>query len=283
MESNFHEIQNSSLFKKELIKFLGNEEIEAVTRPACFIIRLKNESTSTIKRIIVFPPHGFTGDETDLLNPHPEARKARVKILGKVSPKNKGFKPLIKEILFSFSLVRNISTEKNSAYAKFAKGYSGSLLKSWKNWFYVVKESGWGNFHSLVNISGEWVMLLLEKELTDQKVANLKPYLDKLPTLKSKALEAALKKIESAGDEVFGDKPFIAKVLKYPDKILVPVFIQMLNTQETGKHENCTFFALLLKIAKTNKELVLEEVKHAIKTQTAPVYYLQDLQMKLQK
>ena len=283
MQSNFYEIEQSSLFQKTLKKFLGNRETEVITRPACIFVRLKSEDTKLVKRIIVFPPLGFTGDEIALLNPHPEARKARVKILGKINPTKKGFKPLIREIKFSFSFTHSIPTEKISAYAKFSEKYCKSQLKSWKNWFYVVKENGWGNFHSLINVSNEWVVALLEKELIDQKEINIKPYLEKLPQLEAKKLQIALQKIEQVGDKIFDDKVFVSRVLKFPSKILVPILIQMLNAQETGKHENCTFFALLLKIARKSKKQVLEEVKRAIELKSSPYYYLDDLENKLSK
>ena len=57
----------------------------------------------------------------------------------------------------------------------------------------------------------------------------------------------------------------------------------MLNVQETGKHESCTFFGLLLKIAKKEQILVLDEVRKAKQSKTAPYYYLEDLESKLAK
>ena len=281
MEFSSEKIAQSSLFKKTLKKFLGEKDSEIVVRPACFFVRLKNEEANLVKRIIVFPPHGFTVDKIDLLNSHPEARKARVKILGKINPTKKGFKPLTREVKFNFSLARNVPTEKMSAYARFSEKYCGSQLKSWKNWFYVVKENGWGNFHSLINLSNEWVVVLLEKETVDQKKINIEPYLEKLPQTKSGKLRVALQKIEDTGDKIFDDVSFVSELLKFPSKILVPILLQMLNVQETGKHESCTFFALLLKIAKKNKKLVLEEVKRAIELKSAPYYYLDELNKKL--
>ena len=281
MQFNFHEIYKSSLFQKTLKKFLGGGNFEVVVRPACFFVRLKSEDAKFIKRIIVFPPHGFTGGEINLLNPHPEARKARVKILGKINPTKKGFKPLIREVKFDFSLTRNIPTEEMSAYARFSEKYCKSQLKSWKNWFYVVRENGWGNFYSLINFSNEWAIALLEKELIDQKAINIKFYLEKLPEPQGEKLRIALLKIEQVGDKIFDNKTFVAELLKFPSKILVPLLIQMLNAQETGKHEYCTFFALLLKVAKENKKLVFEEVNRAIELKSASYYYLEDLSRKL--
>lgn len=283
MEFSFQEIEQSALLKRTLKKFLGEENFEIVIRPACFIIRTKGEDKKLVKRIIALSPHGFTSDKIDLLNPHPEARKAKIKILGKINPTKKGFKPLIGEVKFNFSLTRNIPTEKTSAYAKFSDKLCGSQLKSWKNWFHVVKENGWGNFHSLINISDEWVLVVLEKELTDQKEIDIKSYLKKLSESQSEKLRVALKKIEQSGDKIFQNKIFVAEFLKFPSKTLIPILIQMLNIQETGKHEPCTFFAFLLKIAKKNLNLVSREIKRAIKLKSAPYYYLEDLNKKLGK
>ena len=126
-------------------------------------------------------------------------------------------------------------------------------------------------------------MALLEKELVDQKTIDIKFYLEKLPQPEVKKLKVAIQKIERIGDKIFDDAKFVSELLKFSPKILVPILIQMLNVQETGKHENCTFFALLLKIAKKNKRQVLEEVRRAIELKSAPYYYLEDLDRKLSK
>jgi hypothetical protein len=280
MKINFDDIIRSTLFKK-ILKFLGTEDIKSVLRPACFIVRPNIEDKKIIKRIIVLPPHGFTSDKIGLLDPHPEAREVKIKILGKINPVKKGFKPVVKEVRFNFSFKRSIPTEKSSPYAKFSQQDCGVQLKSWKNWFYVVKENGWGNFHSLVNLSNEWVVMLLEKELADQKSIDITPYLKKLSQAQVKKIGDSLQDILLAGDDIFKNKAFVSNVLKFPPKILIPVLIQMLNVQETGKHENCTFFAFLLKFSKNNKMIVVEEVHKAIKLKMAPYYYLEDLERKL--
>lgn len=279
----FENILRSPLFRKTREKFLSGDQLEIIKRPACFIIRLKNENSDSIKRIILIPPLGFTADKIDLLNPHPEVRRARIKILGKINPIKKGYKPIQTEAEFRFSLGRNVPTERTSAYAKFSKKYCSSQLKSWKNWFYVVKENGWGNFHNLINLSDEWIVVLLEKQLTDQKPINIATDLKKISPRQSENLKNALRKIEQSGDSIFDDKKLILQTLKFTENTLIPVFIKMLNIKETGKHEPCTFFALLLKIAKKNRALVLKEVKKAITHKLAPRYYLEDLENKLQK
>jgi hypothetical protein len=96
-------------------------------------------------------------------------------------------------------------------------------------------------------------------------------------------LKDILKQIETKGDKIFQNKQLVKELLKIDHNILVPILIRMLNFKETGKHEPCTFFAILLKIIKTNKKLVSKEVDKAIKFKTAPYYYLQDLKKKILK
>ena len=239
-----------------------------------------------VKRIILLPPHGFTTDKINLLGPHPEALNAKIRILGKIKPQNKGFVPLHKEIEFVFSLIREVPTEKDSSYSdysKFSKEYYNSQLKSWRSWFYVVKENGWGNFHNLINLSNDWIVLLLEKKLTDRKKININKFLKQVSTAKAEELENILKQIEKNGDKVFKDSSLVKKLLAFNPKILVPILIQMLNFQETGKHEPCTFFAFLLKVIKKDKKLVLREVNKSLKSKIAPYYYLEDLKNKINK
>lgn len=283
MQFNLEQIIGSQLFKKTAQGTFGYQNLEIIRRPSCFFIRPKKEDSKLIRRMILFPPKGSTANKPNLLNPHPEARSAKVLILGKINPIKKGFKPLAKDIKFNFSLQRAIPTESNSPYAKFSIKYCGSQLKSWKNWFYVVKENGWGNFHSLINLSEEWVLAILEKTLIDQKEINITPYLEKLIEEQSKDLRAYLNQTVLLGDKIFDDQTFVKNVLKFPPQILIPVLIRMLNTRETGRHEPCTFFALLLKIAITNKSLVMQELERAIKFDKAPYYYLDDLKRKLRK
>lgn len=283
MDNNFQDIFQSALFKKTANKFFGNKKVEIIRRPACYFIKVNEKNSRLIKRIIIFPPQGFTANKINLLNPHPETRNARVYIFGKIDPTKKGFKPVREEIKFNFSLTRDIPTEKNTPYATFSENYCGSQLKSWRNWFYVIKETGWGNFHNLINVSDEWVLALLEKELSDVKKINIEIYLGKLSKKEKSSLQTKLNKIIRKGDEIFSDKIFVKEFLKYNPEILVPLLIRMLNIQETGKHEPCTFFALLLKEAKNNKKLVLYEVKKAINLKSAPHYYLSDLKKKLIK
>ncbi|MFA5886159.1 MAG: hypothetical protein WC863_00035 [Patescibacteria group bacterium] len=286
MSPLYTQITESSLFKKIIKQFFQSEEYEIVERPASFSVRLKEESSEIVKRIILLPPHGFTADKINLLSPHPEARNAKIRILGKIKPQNRGLAPVKQEIKFVFSLIREIPTEKDSSYSdyfKFSKEYYKSQLKSWRSWFYVVKENGWGNFHNLINLSDDWVILLLEKNLIDRKEINIDKFLKQLTIIEAERLKSSLKQIERDGDKIFRDVTLVENILILDLKILVPILIRMLNSSETGKHEPCTFFALLLKAVKKDKKLVLKEVNKSIKMKIAPRYYLEDLKNKLVK
>lgn len=281
----YQQIVGSPLFNKTRERFLIGA-YELVKRPASFSLRLEKEDSRIIRRIILLPPGGFTADKINLLSPHPEARTARVKILGKIRPDNKGFAPVNKEVEFIFSLSGEAPTELSSSYSNYSKSfdkYYDRQLKSWKNWFYVVKENGRGNFHNLINLSGDWVVLLLEKELSDRKNINIEKLLKQLAPAQAEALKQVLKRIEIEGDGFFRDKLAVNNLLRIDHGILVSVLIRMLNFKETGKHEPCTFFALLLKIVKLDKKLVSREVNKALKFKIAPVYYLQDLKRKMLK
>ena len=286
MPSTYSQIILSPLFRKTIKSFFQSQDYEIIERPASFSIRLKKEDPQTVRRIILLPPHGFTADKINLLSPHPEARNAKIKILGKIKPNNQGFSPVNEEVKFVFSLVREVPTEKDSSYSdysKFSKEYYGRQLKSWRNPFYVVKENGWGNFHNLINLSDDWLILSLEKKLTDKKKINISDPLKLLTATQAVKLKGILKQIETKGDKIFKDKISVANFLAFNPKILVPVLIQMLNFSETGRHEPCTFFAFLLKIVKKDKKLVLAEVNKALKLKTAPYYYLEDLKKKIDR
>lgn len=115
------QIIESPLFKKTIKQFFQSNEYEIVERPASFSIRLKEEDPTMVKRIILLPSHGFTADKINLLSPHPEALNAKIRILGKIKPQNKGFIPVQKEIKFVFSLLREVPTEKDSSYSDYSK------------------------------------------------------------------------------------------------------------------------------------------------------------------
>ena len=71
----------------------------------------------------------------------------------------------------------------------------------------------------------------------------------------------------------------LSKIYNFDVKTITPPLIEMLNVLETGKHEPCTVYALLLKVGRKNN--ILEYLKEAEKNKTAPKYYLEELIVKL--
>jgi hypothetical protein len=275
-------ILQSKLLHDTTQRVIGTVEVELVRRPGCLVIRAYREDPKEVHRLMILPPHGYTGNRPELLNSHPEVRKARVRILGKLNPQRKGYKPLVREVQFLYSLARHAPTESDNPYTAFSRPHCDIQLKSWRNWFYVVKESGWGFYHCLVNLTDEWVVAELEKHQLDIKQIRLTPVLRHLPSAQSETLRYYLHKASQLGDRFFDDSRMVDATLKFHPVVLTRALLQMLNTQETGKHEPCTFFGLLLKMAKKERAVVLRETRRAMRLQVAPDYYLNDLLNKLQ-
>src|SRR3989338_7388664 len=169
----FDEVINSSLVK-ETIKFLfKKQKTIIIERPASFIIKLTTEPEDKIFRIILLPPKGFTSNEIDRLSPHPEARMAKIEIKGGIKLDKKGFSLLKNVIRYQYYMTRNIKITRDEPYPKTNnKNYQEKIISS-KRKFFVIKENGVGFYHNLVNLSDEWVLLILEKELRLQKVPKL--------------------------------------------------------------------------------------------------------------
>ena len=158
---SFEEISNSALVKQTCKSLFGSKPIEAVTRPASFVIRLCQEPEDKIFRIILLPPKGFTADRINETNPYPEARKARIKIKGGIRPGKKGFSLIKKAVKFVYFTKREIETMQNTTHAKInpKNPFYKEAIKNSNEKFFVVKENGEGFYHSLINMSEEWLLL----------------------------------------------------------------------------------------------------------------------------
>ncbi len=279
--TKFNSILRSDLLQRTIRKHFGNSPTAVVYRPKCFVIRRTFESGDRVTRIVVLPPKGCTADKMSLLNPHPEARTAKAFIYGEIDPLKKGYKPIVGGIELRFSKVRSAPTQQRTPYAAYNSRYCATVQKSWKNWFYTVKESGWGNFHNLVNRTSTWVVLVVEKQLLDQKPITIESYIKVLGKRQSSTLRDDLQYITTKGDEVFTRPTIIRRIVSLPLPVIASVLIQMLNVQETGKHQNCTFFALILKLSRRDRVYVRSVVDEAAVRKSAPRYYLAELQKKL--
>ena len=276
----FQEIINSPIVKATLKSLFDDKEIEIIHRPASFIIRLKNEPDDRISRIIFLPPKGFTSDKIDETNPHPEVRKAKIEIKGGVRPNKTGFNILKNALKFQYYTKRNIKIMGDELYPKIKEQEYKEKIKSSKEKFFVVQENGIGFYHSLVNLSNAWILLILEKELRLQKTPNFESLISNLDKNQHKIITLLYDKILLYGDEIFEkENELIQKICNFDVDIITPPLIEMLNVLETGKHEPCTVYAILLKVGRKNN--IIEYLKEAVKSKTAPKYYLEELIQKL--
>jgi len=280
---NANEIFNSILVKAILKKFFKNQEIEFIQRPTSFIIRLKNEPEDKSFRIILLPPHGFTANKLDETNPHPEVRKAKIEIKWGIKPNKSWFNILKDVVKYQYYTIRDIKITKDEPYPKIGGQNYHEKIKSSKQKFFVVRENGIGFYHSLVNLSNEWILLILEKELKFQKIPNLQSKVNNLDKSQQKDILTLYDKIILYGDNIFEkEKQLIEKICNFDIEKIIPSLIEMLNILETGKHEACTVYAIILKIGKKNKKII-DYLKRAVENKTAPKYYLEELIKKISK
>ncbi|HIH11005.1 TPA: hypothetical protein HA241_02360 [Candidatus Woesearchaeota archaeon] len=285
MEQSYEseEIISSILVKNTIKNLFDNKEIEIIKRPSSFIIRLKNEPEDRISRVILLPPHGFTANRIDETNPHAEVRKAKIEIRGGVRPKRSGFNFLKNCLKYQYYTIRNIKITEEEPYPKIDGEYYKEEVKSSKQKFLVVKENGVGFYHSLVNLSSEWILLILDKELRFQRIPELQLKIENLDKSQQKVISHLYGKVISLGDTIFeNEAKIIEETYNFDVDTIIPILIEMLNIVETGKHEPCTVYAIILKIGKKNKN-VINFLKEALKNKTAPKYYLEELIKKLSK
>lgn len=270
---------------RDLLRYLfGNKKLVTIKRPACIIVRLSKESGSRKVRVIILPPRGYTSNSMDEASSHPETRKATILVKGAVRQGKAAFSVLR-------SLVKVIHFDKSSVKTKFSVPYvkinkqqrNVGIVVSAKEKIYVVKENGWGFYHNIINLSDEWLVLVLDKELRPQKRFNMN-IINAIGYKNKKVLKEFFNKVQALGDSVFKiEGRLISKVIKFKPQESIPILIQMLNIDETGKHEPCTVYALILKIGRKYKVTTLRLLHEAVISKVAPRYYLDELIVKLSR
>ncbi len=272
---------------KNLIQTIFSESaVEILERPHSFIIKSQKESGYVITRIIVLPPHGYTANTRDELNSHYEVRRAKILIKGTLRLGKKGFSSLKNCLKFSYLENRNAFTKVDAPYALISenkRAYKSKILSS-KETAYVVKENSKGFYHNLINLTNEPLVLVLNKELRSGKPMDIDKEIRDSELLKNEVekLKELFKQIQTMGDELFDKKAeLIKEVLKLETHKLLPVLIEGLNIYETGRHEPCTVYALILKKAKLDMKETLHLLIAALKDSAAPKYYLDELIKKI--
>lgn len=262
----------------------GDVPTTVVTRPASFLIRAAEETGYVVERYIVLPPAGFTADALDLMSPHPEVRRARIIVKGAVRMGKAGFSTLRSVLAVRRGLTRDLETEANSTYARFIPGDSRHRedLMSSRDRFYAVRDNGVGFYHNLVNVSSDWIVLVVHKELSLRHDLCLDSLVEGVPTEHRAVVRELLHAATSVGDALFRAFPSLVEAaMQIEPAALVPVLLDALNVRETGRHEPCTMFGLILKLARRSPESTLRVLRPALVRCRAPAYYVDDLQRKL--
>lgn len=282
----FEKILHSPLLK-ETIKHEIGKEIEVVKRKSnMFVIKKKAEEGGKVKRILLLAPEGYTSNKIDYLNCHPEARSATIHFKGGIRPENKGFIKLKDALKFSYYLTKNIEgiTDFSEAKINFESELYRVSLKSSNENFFVVKNDGEGFFHNLVNLSKEWIVLILNKELNDEKELIYQKLIEKMNSKDGKFAKLFIENLIKEGDSLFYSNPELVSTIIHSDPdIFMPLLINLLNIPETGKHEQCTIFAIILKIGRIHSKRVIKYLDDALYDGKAPNYYLRELITKLKK
>ncbi len=262
----------------------GAEEIQLVARVASYVIKLNAEPIDKNSRIILLPPHGFTANKINELLPYAEVRLAKVSICGSVRNSNQRFSRLKDVVKFCYYV--NRKEEIHGDYPAAAVDPSNAdyreEVKSSNETFFSVKENGEGFYHNLINLTNEWIVLSVYRELVQRKKMNTKEKIANLSKDERKTILDLLAAIRSVGDGVFAqNKPLVNLVLEMSAKDVLPALIDALNIYETGKHEPCTVYAVILKLGRRDKTVTLSVLEAALKRSDAPKYYLEELIEKL--
>ncbi len=155
-------------------------------------------------------------------------------------------------------------------------------IKSSNETFFSVKESGEGFYHNLVNLTYEWIVLTAYRGLVRGKKMNIAAKVANLNSNEKNMILQLIENIHEKGDAIFvQNKANVDAILELPSENVIPALIGALNIYETGKHEPCTVYAVILKFGKKDKIRVLSFLQTALNRNDAPKYYLEELIEKL--
>ena len=277
-------------FVRDLVQSVCGDTTELITRPASYIVRSKIEGDRDIQRIIVLPPRGYTADKINQTNSHDEAEFATVQIKGAVREDKSGFSKL-HNCLFMASIPENGKTsELNKPYLLYevdgddSHGSQKTLHSSGAAPFAVVKKDGYGFYHNLVNLTDDWLVLQLYKRLRPQKGVNLEPFFKNMSPTEVLLLSNLYRAVVEYGDEIFYKTPdLLERVYGLSLSSSLPALCEMLYIRDTGKHEACSIFAVILKIGRSYPMEVREFLKSCLELKAAPAYYVQQLIIKIDR
>jgi hypothetical protein len=283
--TSFEVILECTPLKRLAATVLGSA-FEVLARPRSFVIRRPYESDDVVERIIVLPPHGCTANSPDELNPHPEVRRATITVHGALRASKRGFSRLKNLVQFNRFTTARVLIDENIPNARpdASNPHFKSDLRSAGQTFIAATEAGYGFYHNLVNTTPEWVVILVRKQLKLQKTMDLRVALGSLPTRERATCEMFMDAVARLGDEVFLEptlRSALDAIAAGRPELYLPVLVGGLNIAETGKHEACTVYAMIMKIGRRQRSATIEYLAGALDRQDAPAYYLRELVKKL--
>ncbi len=277
-------------FVQALVRRVCGEDIDIIKRPASFAIRRRIEDERDVERIIILPPRGYSADAANQTNSHDEAERATLEIKGAVRPGRQGFSRLRDCLLFAAFHGRGAVSDLDKPYMVFdlgenrTPGLITSLHSAGEAPFPVVKNSGFGFYHNLINATDDWLVLHLRKRHRPMKAVDLEPHLSVLPEKEADALRRLYQAILRHGDGVFQKTPrLIEKISGMEPEHALPALGEMLYVRDTGRHEACTAFAIILKIGKTAPEQTTAFLQETLNAESVPRYYAFQLIEKIRR
>lgn len=277
-------------FVKALVGQVCDDDTTLIERGTSFAVRAAEEGDRDIHRVILLPPRGFTANAPNQMNSHDEAEFATIEVKGVIREGKHGFSK-IKDCLLVASHSENGDVSGlNQPYLTFqadAPQYGQTTLKKHSaggSPFAVVKSDGFGFYHNLINLTDEWLALKLHKRLRPQKAVELEPLLEELPKEEASHLGRLYSAVVQHGDAVFAKEPkLIDGLKKFPVQRILPALGEMLFIHDSGMHEACTVFAVILKLSKDHPQEVSAYLEEARSRKSVPGYYATQLLGKIAK
>ncbi len=275
-------------FVAALINKICGQRIELIQRPASYIVRSTQEKAPDLSRVLILPPKGYTANAYLQTNAHDEALKATIKIHGGVR-EGKHYFSTLKDCLLMVSFNKSAGVSNlNKPYVVFddlnTKGLTASFHSANTPPFSVVKPNGIGFYHNLINQTEDWLVLELKKTLRTQRSPKLKQLTKGLTATTASLLHQTYEAIITHGDELFQKEPVLIQELEQlPIQVSLPALIEMLYAYDTGKHEACTAFALILKVGKQAPSYTVELLLEKMQQNEMPSYYGEQLVEKINR
>lgn len=273
-------------YVRDLISKTCGDNTEIIHRHAAHFIRNADEGDRKVERIIILPPRGFTANAPEQMNSHDEAESATIEIKGAVRD-GKDSVSVVKNCVFVASIDKNeMVSELNEPYLTFdiaadEPHVEKKLHSAGTAPFYVVRSDGYGFYHNIINVTDDWLVLKLVKTLRPQRKVDLS-ILNTYPSEQAMALNQFYTAVAKHGDEIFDrEKELVSQICGMPLSTSLPALGEMLYIHDSGKHEACTVFATILKIAKTHPLFVQNFLRGTLENGSVPSYYAYQLLEKI--